>query len=90
VITEAVLWVLSLPLQALAALLPEWAVVDLSGYGEFLAEHSPFSWLGWLNWYFPVSDVLVILGVVLTVGIALHLWSWMVWLGTKLHLFGGE
>ncbi len=36
-----------------------------------------------------LADVLVILGVVLTVGVALHAWNWVVWIGTKLHLFGG-
>ncbi len=89
-ITEAILQVLALPFAALTLLLPTWEGPDLSGYSAWLAEHSPFSWFGWLNWYFPVSDVLVILGLVLTIGIALHAWNWVVWVGTKLHLFGGS
>lgn len=88
-ITNAILWLLAQPLNALGALLPEWDPVDLSGYGSWLAEHSPFSWFGWLNYYFPVSDILIILGVLLSVGLALHAWQWIVWLGTKLHIFGG-
>jgi hypothetical protein len=89
VITTAILWLLAQPLGLLAAVLPEWDPVDLSGYGAWLVEHSPFSWFGWLNHYFPVADVLAILAVLLTVGLALHAWGWVVWLGTKLHIFGG-
>jgi len=90
VITQGILFVLALPLRALAALLPTWSVVDLSGYPAWLGEHSPFSWLGWLDWYFPVTDVLIILGVILTIGVALHVVEWTLWLGTKLHIFGGS
>lgn len=89
-ITLAVLRVIAAPLTALGGLLPDWEPVDLSGYGAWLSEHNPFTWFGWLNWYFPVTDVVAICGVLVTIGIALHAWNWVLWIGTKLHLFGGS
>ena len=85
-----ILRLLAAPLQALGELLPDWDPVDLSGFPAWLDTHDPFAWFGWLNWYFPVGDVLTIIGVILTVGIALHAWNWVFLIGTKLHLFGGS
>jgi hypothetical protein len=90
VIPLLILRILAAPLKAIGSLLPNWDPVDLSGYGAWLSEHDPFSWFGWLNFYFPVADVLIIVGVLLTVGVALNAWHWVVWIGTKLHLFGGS
>lgn len=89
-IIEAILIVLAAPLQLVGDLLPDWDPVDLSGFDDWLSAHDPFSWFGWLNWYFPVSDAVAIAGVLLAVGLALHAWNWVVWIGTKLHIFGGD
>lgn len=50
-----------------------------------LLPHSPFTtvasfveglpWLGWLNWFFPVSEILTILGAWLVAIAGFYLWS---------------
>jgi len=39
------------------------SVLPLSPFSEFISRFSSLPYLGWLNWFFPVGDCLVVMGV---------------------------
>lgn len=56
-------------LQRLLQLLPR------SPFGAVSDLVSGVPWLGWVNWFFPVSEALTILGAWLVAIAAFYLWS---------------
>ena len=42
------------------------SLLPLSPFRSFITSFTPPSYLGWLNWFFPVSEVLTVLTVWLT------------------------
>lgn len=42
------------------------ALLPTSPFQEFVSQFSSLPYLGWLNWFFPVGDCLVVMGVWLT------------------------
>lgn len=55
--------------EALLKLLP------LSPFQEFISEFADLPYLGWLNWFFPVGDCLVVMGVWLVAVGVFYLYS---------------
>lgn len=55
--------------DALLQLLP------LSPFKEFIADFAELPYLGWLNWFFPVGDCLVVMGVWLVAVGVFYLYS---------------
>ena len=39
------------------------ALLPLSPFQEFIGNFRSLPYLGWLNWFFPVGDCLVVMGV---------------------------
>ena len=53
-------------------------ILDLlptSPFQEFVAQFSSLPYLGWLNWFFPVGDCLVVMAVWLTAVGLFYLYS---------------
>lgn len=42
------------------------ALLPTSPFQEFIYQFASLPYLGWLNWFFPVGDCLVVMGVWLT------------------------
>ena len=38
-------------------------LLPLSPFQEFISDFASLPYLGWLNWFFPVGDCLVVMGV---------------------------
>ena len=50
-------------------------LLPLSPFQEFISNFSSLPYLGWLNWFFPVGDCLVVMGVWLTAVGLFYLYS---------------
>ena len=72
------------------SLLPDWNPVDLSGPTQAVADLPLVEWIGWVNNYLPVTHGVA--AIVLIIAVANSTWivNWLLWLGTKLHVFGGS
>jgi formate/nitrite transporter FocA (FNT family) len=51
---------------------------------------SLFQWAGWANWYAPVDQGVILVGVVLAAYAAFYVVDAVNWALTKLHVVGGS
>lgn len=64
---NAIFGVIAAAAAALFALLPSMSDAPLAGGGD---------WLGWLNWFFPVGDLLAILATVVALWVSFLIIRW--------------
>lgn len=90
-IFDAVFALIKAALSGIASLLPTWTPVDLATpVADFMGRLGPgWAFLRWLNWYLPIKEGLVVVGLGLTLFGALQGWKLVLYLGVKLHLLGG-
>jgi hypothetical protein len=94
VITEAIVWALLQAAKGLLWALPDWEPVNLS---QFYANFHPLDnyqqvrdGLAFFDQYVPVTDLLVILGLMLSTYSAYLVFRAVSWLLTKAHILGGS
>lgn len=51
------------------------SLLPTSPFSDFINSWTPPSYIGWLNWFFPVREVLIVLGVWLTSVSLFYLYS---------------
>jgi len=80
-------------LDLLFSLLPSWSPVDLSGFIAHLDFASvPFVGQGvqFFNNFVPLDQVVIILGLMITLWVASVAYKAAVWVLTKAHVLGGS
>jgi len=90
-IVNAFLSFVKLLLAAPLALLDLMPVpdVDWTGPTQAVADLPIGSWVGWVNYYVPVTHIFGAIGLILAVVSASFLFNWLVWVLVKLRVLGG-
>ena len=71
-------------------LLPTGPSLGLNGFALTIASSSIWGHLGWANDYFPLSDLAVAIGVVLTMWGVFVILRLTIWILEKTHVVGGS
>jgi hypothetical protein len=90
VIVDAILLAIQGVLHGTFGELPTTPTLGLNTLAGTITGTSFFDHLGWLNSYWPVSESLDALGVLIGVIVIMFLVRILLWVATKLHLLGGS
>lgn len=86
-IVKLLVQVLVTLVEALLSLLPDIPVPDIAS--QVASLEALWEWMAWANVYFPLDQCFIMAGVLLTGWAAMHVVHLAVWLGSKVHVFGG-
>jgi hypothetical protein len=89
-ITDAILTFFAIIVDSTVGLLPSSPSLGLNSDATAVVDGGFFNHLGWANNYFPVSDAVTAVGVLLALFAILNIARVALWVGEKFHLFGGS
>jgi hypothetical protein len=69
--------------------LPSVSLPSLSGLTTAMDGSGVFADAGWVNWYFPLDTLVLLVGLRWAWMVGEVVWKFILWVVTKLHILGG-